>query len=200
MSPTPAAVAATPRASRKEILGWAMFDFAGQAYTLLIITVVFGELFTTVIVGDRGDGYRLANFLWSLALALSYLLVVLTGPLCGAVMDYQAAKKRFLFASYLATVAASAMLYFVVPGAVLLGVVLIVIANYAFSMGESFIAAFLPDLGPPEELGRISGFGWALGYVGGCSPRASRWRCSARPRPRTSSASAGWAPSPRASS
>ncbi|QFU03052.1 Vacuole effluxer Atg22 like protein [Halomonas sp. THAF5a] len=167
MSPTPAAVAATPRASRKEILGWAMFDFAGQAYTLLIITVVFGELFTTVIVGDRGDGYRLANFLWSLALALSYLLVVLTGPLCGAVMDYQAAKKRFLFASYLATVAASAMLYFVVPGAVLLGVVLIVIANYAFSMGESFIAAFLPDLGPPEELGRISGFGWALGYVGG---------------------------------
>src|SRR5690554_7847536 len=64
------------RASRKEILGWAMFDFANQAYTLLIITVVFGELFTTVIVGDRGDGYRLANFLWSLALAVSYLLVV----------------------------------------------------------------------------------------------------------------------------
>ncbi|MDT8880633.1 MFS transporter [Halomonas saccharevitans] len=167
MSLTPAAVAATPRASRKEILGWAMFDFAGQAYTLLIITVVFGELFTTVIVGDRGDGFRLANFLWSLALAMSFLLVVLTGPLCGAVMDYQAAKKRFLFASYLATVAASAMLYFVVPGAVLLGVVLIVIANYAFSMGESFIAAFLPDLGPPEDLGKISGFGWALGYVGG---------------------------------
>ncbi|WP_163577588.1 MFS transporter [Halomonas faecis] len=167
MNSIPAAVPTTPRASRREILGWAMFDFANQAYTLLIITVVFGELFTTVIVGDRGDGYRLANFLWSLALAVSYLLVVVTGPLCGAVMDYQAAKKRFLFVSYLATVATTAMLYFVAPGYVMLGLLLIVVSNYAYSMGESFIAAFLPDLGPPEDLGKISGFGWALGYVGG---------------------------------
>ncbi|MCH4564840.1 MFS transporter [Halomonas sp. EGI 63088] len=169
MSVVPAAAGTSPRqrATRKEIFGWAMFDFANQAYTLLIITVVFGELFTTVIVGDRGDDHRLANLLWSLALAVSYLLVVITGPLCGAVMDYHAAKKRFLFASYLATVATTAMLYFVAPGYVVLGLVLIVVSNYAYSMGESFIAAFLPDLGPPEDLGKISGFGWALGYVGG---------------------------------
>ncbi|XKE45930.1 MFS transporter [Halomonas organivorans] len=167
MSVMTADAPARPWASRKEILGWAMFDFANQAYTLLIITVVFGELFTTVIVGDRGDDYRLANFLWSLALAVSYLLVVVTGPLCGAVMDYRAAKKAFLFVSYLATVAATALLYFVAPGYVWLGLVLIVVSNYAYSMGESFIAAFLPDLGPPEALGRISGFGWALGYLGG---------------------------------
>ena len=169
MSVVSAAAGTSPRqrASRKEIFGWAMFDFANQAYTLLIITVVFGELFTTVIVGDRGDDYRLANLLWSLALAVSYLLVVITGPLCGAVMDYQASKKRFLFASYLATVATTAMLYFVAPGYVVLGLLLIVVSNYAYSMGESFIAAFLPDLGPPQDLGKISGFGWALGYVGG---------------------------------
>ncbi|MBB3139559.1 MFS transporter [Halomonas organivorans] len=167
MSVTATDAPAKPWASRKEILGWAMFDFANQAYTLLIITVVFGELFTTVIVGDRGDGYRLANFLWSLALAISYLLVVITGPLCGAVMDYRAEKKRFLFASYVVTIVATALLYFVAPGYVWLGLILIVVSNYAYSMGESFIAAFLPGLGPPESLGRISGFGWALGYVGG---------------------------------
>ncbi|MCP1313622.1 MFS transporter [Halomonas sp. 707D7] len=155
------------RASRREIFGWAMFDFANQAYTLLIITVVFGELFTTVIVGDRGDGFRLANFLWSLALAASYLMVVVSAPLCGAIMDYRAEKKRFLFASYLATVATTAMLYFVEPGFVVAGLLLIVLSNYAYSMGESFIAAFLPELGPPESLGKISGFGWALGYIGG---------------------------------
>ncbi|WP_104205179.1 MFS transporter [Billgrantia saliphila] len=155
------------RASKKEILGWAMFDFANQAYTLLIITVVFGELFTTVIVGDRDDGYRLANLLWSVALATSYLLVVVTGPLCGAIMDYRAAKKRFLFVSYVVTVVATALLYFVAPGYIMLGLLLLVVSNYAYSMGESFIAAFLPDLGPPEDLGKISGFGWALGYVGG---------------------------------
>lgn len=155
------------RTSRREIFGWAMFDFANQAYTLLIITVVFGELFTTVIVGERGDNYRFANFLWSLALALSSLMVVLTAPLCGAVMDYRAEKKRFLFLSYLATVATTAMLYFVAPGYVMLGFLLIVLSNYAYSMGEAFIASFLPDLGPPEAMGKISGFGWALGYIGG---------------------------------
>ncbi|WP_252106223.1 MULTISPECIES: MFS transporter [unclassified Halomonas] len=154
-------------ASRREIFGWAMFDFANQAYTLLIITVVFGELFTTVIVGDRGDGFRLANFLWSLALATSYLMVVVSAPLCGAIMDYRAEKKRFLLASYLATVATTAMLYFVEPGYVVAGLLLIVLSNYAYSMGESFIAAFLPELGPPQSLGKISGFGWALGYIGG---------------------------------
>ena len=159
--------AAPSYASRREIFGWAMFDFANQAYTLLIITVVFGELFTTVIVGDRGDGFRLANFLWSLALAISYLMVVITAPLCGAVMDYRAEKKRFLLVSYLATVATTAMLYFVAPGYVVMGLILIIISNYAYSMGESFIAAFLPELGPPDKLGKISGFGWSLGYIGG---------------------------------
>lgn len=144
-----------------------MFDFANQAYTLLIITVVFGDLFTTVIVGDRGDGYRLGNLLWSLALAGSYFLVVLAGPVCGAVMDYTASKKRFLFASYLVTVIATALLVLVTPGDIALGLTLIVISCFAYSIGENFIASFLPSLGPPEDLGKISGFGWALGYIGG---------------------------------
>lgn len=158
---------AQERASKKEIFGWAMFDFANQAYTLLIISVVFGDLFTQVIVGDRGDGYRLGNLLWSVALAVSYLMVVVSGPVCGAIMDFSAAKKRFLFYSYIITVASTALLYFVAPGYILLGVILIIVSNFAYSIGESFIASFLPDLGPPEDLGKISGFGWALGYVGG---------------------------------
>jgi UMF1 family MFS transporter len=157
----------TARATRKEIFGWAMFDFANQAYTLLIITVVFGDLFTRVIVGDAHNDYRLGNLLWSLSLATGYFLVVITAPVLGAVMDLTARRKRFLFISYLATVLATALLYFVAPGYVLLGVLLIILSNYAYSIGESFIASFLPDLGPAEEMGRISGFGWALGYVGG---------------------------------
>ena len=102
-------------APKREIFGWAMFDFANQGYTLLIITVIFGDLFTRVIVGDAPD-YRLGNLLWSLALAASYLLVVVANPLCGAIMDYTASRKRFLFASYLLTVVATALLYLVEPG------------------------------------------------------------------------------------
>lgn len=155
------------RAPKREIVGWAMFDFANQAYTLLIVTVVFGDLFTRVIVGNDHGDYRLGNFLWSLALSTSYLMVVVLSPVCGAIMDYTASKKRFLFASYLLTVAATAALYFVAPGYALLGVLLIIASNFAYSIGEAFIASFLPDLGPPEDLGKISGFGWAMGYIGG---------------------------------
>jgi UMF1 family MFS transporter len=154
------------RAPKREIFGWAMFDFANQAYTLLIITVVFGDLFTRVIVGDAPD-YRLGNLLWSLALSSSYLLVVVCSPVAGAIMDFTASKKRFLFASYLLTVVETAALYFVAPGYAMLGVALLIVSNFAYSIGESFIASFLPGLGPPEDLGKISGFGWALGYIGG---------------------------------
>lgn len=157
----------TPRASNKEIFGWAMFDFANQAYTLLIITVIFPVLFTTVIVGDADNDFRLGNLLWSIALSVSYFLVVLSGPIFGAIMDYSALKKKFLFYSYLLTIFATTLLYFVEPGLVVLGVILIIISNFAYSIGENFIASFLPSLGPPRDLGKISGFGWALGYIGG---------------------------------
>lgn len=156
-----------PRASKKEIFGWAMFDFANSTYTLLIITVIFPVLFTTVIVGDAQQDYRLGNLLWSVALAVSYFLVVLTGPVFGAIMDYSALKKKFLFYSYALTVVSTCFLYFVEPGLVVMGVVLIIISNFAYAIGENFIAAFLPSLGPPQDLGKISGFGWALGYIGG---------------------------------
>ena len=156
----------TRKARRREIFGWCMFDFANQAYTLLIITVIFGDLYTRIVVGDAPD-YRLGNLLWSLALCLSYLLVVLSAPLLGAIMDQARAKKRVLFASYLLTVASTALLYYVAPGQVWLGFALIVVSNTAYSAGESFIASFLPFLGERHELGRISGLGWALGYAGG---------------------------------
>jgi len=159
-------VTTTPRAPAREIFGWAMFDFANSSYTTVIVTVVFSVIFPRLVVGD-GPDYRLGNLLWSVALSVSYGLVVLTAPVLGAIMDFRAAKKRFLFGSYVITVAATAMLYFVSPGHVLMGVALVVVSNYGFAVGESFTSSFLPDLGPTEELGKISGFAWGLGYVGG---------------------------------
>ena len=156
----------TPRAPAREIFGWAMFDFANSSYTTVIVTVVFSVIFPRLIVGD-GPDYRYGNLLWSVALSVSYGLVVLTAPVLGAIMDFRAAKKRFLFVSYLLTVGATALLYFVSPGHALIGVLLVVISNYGFSVGESFTSSFLPDLGPTEELGKISGYAWGLGYVGG---------------------------------
>ena len=155
-----------PRAPGREIFGWAMFDFANSSYTTVIVTVVFSVIFPRLVVGDAPD-YRLGDLLWSVALAVSYGLVVVTAPVLGAIIDFRAAKKRFLFGSYVITVAATALLYFVSPGQVLLGVLLVIVSNYGFSVGESFASSFLPDLGPTEELGKISGYAWGLGYVGG---------------------------------
>jgi MFS transporter, UMF1 family len=159
-------VTTTPQAPKREIFGWAMFDFANSSYTTVIITVVFSVIFPRLIVGDAPD-YRLGNLLWSVAQSVSFGLVVLTAPVLGAIMDFRAAKKRFLFGSYVLTVMATAVLYFVSPGHVWLAVVLIIVSNYGFAVGESFTSSFLPDLGPTEELGKISGYAWGLGYVGG---------------------------------
>jgi MFS transporter, UMF1 family len=154
------------RAPAREIFGWAMFDFANQAYTLLIITVVFGDLFTRVVVGD-GPDYRLGNLLWSVALASSYLMVVIVNPVCGAIMDHSRLRKRFLLISYLATVVTTTALWLVEPGWIIFAMVLVILSNFSYAIGEAFIASFLPGLGPRKDLGWISGLGWSLGYVGG---------------------------------
>ena len=162
----PVGAVATTRARGREIFGWAMFDFANSSYTTVIITVVFSVVFPKIIVGDA-PSYRLGNLLWSVALSVSYGLVVLTAPLLGAVMDFRAEKKRFLFASYTLTVIATSALYWATPGEVALGMALLIASNYGFAVGESFASAFLPELGPKEALGRISGYAWGLGYIGG---------------------------------
>jgi UMF1 family MFS transporter len=143
-----------------------MFDFANSSYTTVIITVVFCIIFPKIIVGD-GPEYRLGNLLWSISLSISYLIVLLTAPFFGAIMDYTGLKKKFLFGSYILTVIATAALYFVGPGDIILGMLLIILSNVGFSYSESFVSSFLPDLGPPEDLGKISGYAWGLGYFGG---------------------------------
>ena len=159
-------MATVTRASKKEIFGWAMFDFANSSYTTVIVTVVFSVIFPRLIVGDAPE-YRTGNLLWSLSLSISYLLVLLSAPVFGAIMDYTAAKKRFLFAATILTVLTTSSLYFVTPGAVYLGMLLIVLSNIGFSLSESFVSSFLTNLGPPEDLGKISGYAWGFGYFGG---------------------------------
>ncbi len=156
------------RAPTREIVGWAMFDFANSSYTTVIITVVYSVLFTRLIVGPDARGeYGLGNLLWSVTLAASYGLVALTTPVLGAVMDFAAAKKKFLFASYLITVTGTAALGLAGPGHYVWAMLLVLISNFGFAAGESFASSFLPDLGPREDLGKISGFAWGLGYFGG---------------------------------
>ena len=145
------------------MFAWCSFDFANSGYTTVIITAVFNAYFVSVIAGDRPS----ATFLWTLALSVSYLLVLLTAPVVGAIADYSGSKKRFLVWTTSLCVLATGALALAGPGDLWLAAVLIIISNTFYATGENLIAAFLPELAPPEELGKLSGYGWAWGYLGG---------------------------------
>jgi UMF1 family MFS transporter len=140
-----------------------MYDFANSGYTTVVITAVFSAYFVSVVCRNADW----ATFVWTLALSLSYAAVLLTGPLVGAWADAHAAKKRLLFASTAGCVLFTALLFFAGPGAVALSIVLIISSNYFFGVGENLIAAFLPELADSRAMGRVSGWGWSFGYVGG---------------------------------
>jgi len=148
---------------KREIFGWACFDFGNSAFTTVIITVVYAVYFVQVVAerDARAPGW------WGTALAASQLLVIAVAPLLGAVADVTARKKRFLLGTALVCSGATAALFFAGAGEVALALALVVVANVAFSLGENLCAAFLPEISTPENVGRVSAFGWAFGYLGG---------------------------------
>ena len=146
-----------------EVWAWAMYDFANSGYTTVVITAVFSAYFVSVVAHNQ----TWATFAWTAALAVSYLLIMLTAPLMGAWADAHAAKKRLLLITTVGCVTFTAALALVGSGDLWLAIVLIIASNYFFGSGENLCAAFLPELARGEALGRVSGWGWALGYLGG---------------------------------
>ncbi len=148
---------------RREVLGWAMYDFANSGYTTVVLTAVFNAYF----VGVVAQGADWGTLVWTLALGVSNALVMLSMPLLGAYADARAAKKRVLAVATLGCVVATAALAAVGDGDVALAVVAVVLSNLFYAWGESMNAAFLPELARREAMGRVSGWGWSLGYFGG---------------------------------
>lgn len=148
----------------RQLFGWMMYDFANSAFTTIIVTVVYSVYFINHVVGgDPGLG----EMLWGRAVGLSMTLVAITAPILGAVADYSRSKKKFLFINCYLTVIFTALLYFVDKGNITRGMVFFIVANYAFNSANVFYDAFLPEITSVENIGKVSGYGWALGYVGG---------------------------------
>ncbi len=149
--------------AKREVFGWAMYDFANSGYTTVVMTAVFNAYF----VGVVANGADWGTLAWTLALGLSNALVMLTMPLIGAYADAHAAKKRLLMLSTAGCVLATALLAEVGRGDLWLAVAAIVVSNLFYAYGESLTAAFLPELARREAMGRVSGWGWSFGYFGG---------------------------------
>lgn len=148
---------------RKEVFAWALYDFANSGYTTVVLTAVFGAYFVGVVAGDA----EWATLAWTLLLSLSYLLGMLLMPAIGAYADVHARKQRALVAVTVGCVLATALLALVGPGDLWLAGLLLVVSNFCFCTGVTLNSAFLPELSRPEALGKVSGWGWSIGYLGG---------------------------------
>lgn len=147
---------------RRELWAWCGFDFANSGYTTVVITAIFSAYFVATVAGDT----EWATFAWTAALSVSYVLVMAMAPLLGLYADAHARKKALLVVTTTVCGLGTAALWTVGPGDVALALVLIIITNTAFGTGENLIAAFLPELAGEDGMGRLSGYGWSLGYFG----------------------------------
>lgn len=148
---------------KKQVGAWALFDFANSVFPAVIVSVVFQVYFINEIVGNeggRGDAW------WTRAVSLSALIVALSAPVLGAIADRAGVRKRLMGFYVALCITAVALFVTLGPGMLVFAFVLFVLANVGFESSLVFYNAYLPDIVPPEEQGRVSGLGFGLGYLG----------------------------------
>lgn len=157
-----------PGVRRREFWSWAFYDFANSSYTTVVSTAVFNAYFVSTVAA----GKPWATLAWTLAVSFAAAVVMVLGPLAGAAADARGRKKPFLVFATMACVLGTLGLMWVGPGDVALGIGFIVLSAIGFGLGEGLIAAWLPLIARPNALGRLSGYGWSLGYGGGLAALA----------------------------
>jgi UMF1 family MFS transporter len=153
----------TTRARRREVLAWCLYDFGSSAFNTLILTFIFSLFFAQVIAPD----YNTGTVWWTRAVNLSALAVAFITPVLGAIADSSGRKKAFLVAFAAQSILFTVLLFFAGTSNAMLALGLFVLANIGFEAANVFYWAFLPDVSDDSNIGRISGLGFFLGYVGG---------------------------------
>ena len=148
---------------KRSVRSWVLYDFANSIYPAVVTTAVFPIYYRGSIVGAEGG---LGDLWFTWAVAASALVVALTSPLLGAIADRGGARKRFLGFYVVVCLLGVGLMTTLQPGMVLAGFLCFVVANIGFESANVFYNAYLPDIVPPERLGRTSGHGYGLGYLG----------------------------------
>ena len=148
---------------RAAVVAWTLYDFANSAFVAVIPATVYSKYYALVVVGNsRGEG----DLWWGWAVTASMLIVALSAPPLGAIADHAGVRKRFLFLLTYLSVAATALMSTVGKGDVLWGWLLAVVGLVGFEGAIVYYNAYLTDLTPRGRQGRLSGYGFAVGYLG----------------------------------
>jgi UMF1 family MFS transporter len=154
--------AAEIKTRKRNHWAWYMYDFGNSAYAAVILLAVYSAYFKGAVVGGA-EGSRL----WGFSLGLAMLVVAVISPILGTIADYTAAKKGILFVFTSLSWVFTALLFFVQKGDIFIGMLFFILAEIGYRGGQVFYNALLPDIATPEEMGRVSGNGWAIGSIGG---------------------------------
>lgn len=149
--------------NKKQILSWCLYDFANSSYAAVISTVIFPVYYSGIIVGNRfGEG----DLWWGRAISISMIFTAVSSPFLGGIADYAGLRKKLLALYTGVCIIAVAGFSVLTPGAVILGFVLIVFANIGMEGSLVFYNSFLPRIAPEDKQGRVSGWGFGVGYAG----------------------------------
>ncbi len=148
--------------NKLQIFYWCLYDFANSSYAVIIVAFVYAIYFTNVIASKQPIG----DFYWSLGINISMIISAILNPICGAISDYTSNKKRFLIFFTLLSIVSTMLLYFTKEGTIVLGVSLFIFSNLGFQTALTFYDAFLTDITDEKHYNTVSGYGYALGYLG----------------------------------
>jgi UMF1 family MFS transporter len=151
--------------NRTAIVAWCLFDWANSAFPTLIVTFLFSAYFTTAVAPNP----ELGTALWGQANSVMAIVAAVLAPILGSIADQGGRRKPWLLALSIVCIVMTASLWFVRPdpSSLTFALVAYVIGGLGFELGLVFYNAMLPELAPSDRVGRISGWGWGIGYLGG---------------------------------
>lgn len=149
--------------NRRQVFLFGLFDWGNSAFTTLVVTFIYAAYYTQAVAPDEISG----TALWSRGITVTALIVALSSPVLGAWADQAGRRRAFLAATTVLCIAATAALTFVPPGRYHLALLVFVAANLGFELGMVFYNSFLPDIASRDNIGRVSGLAWGMGYIGG---------------------------------
>jgi UMF1 family MFS transporter len=141
---------------------WYFYDFGNSAYASVILLAVYSAYFKGTVVGGAEGTH-----LWGISVGIAAVIVALVSPILGTIADYSKAKKAFLLAFTAMSVVFTAMLFFVRKGDVFTGMLYFILAEIGYRGAQVFYDALLTSVSTPENIGSVSGKGWAVGMLGG---------------------------------